>query len=329
MLTFAYDAIAHNDDWTRVEVRPNCQFPPGPTPFDERRYACGQLMPMCMLNRQRLRCESTEILVQAGQPFVYPLELRFNLRTSLVTNPDLAPGIPAGVIEQVRRGRAAILAWIGHEHVPLHLDPEGRIWVFDVLLKFLYDHGLPAERVWFVSGNVFSRPTFEQWLQDRGTSEANVFRFRTLVMSPATVRMQYRANERGEELGLHEEDDLWTYTLLPLSADDFAGRYVQPAEIAEERRSGKIRPKRFLSMNRQPWFHRQAIVSYLQGKGFLDGSLVSFGSVPSKVLDFGAIPQFGEFLLESWRALQPKLPLVIDSAKEAGGLDYHKVPFGW
>lgn len=329
MLAFAYDAIAHNDDWTHVDVRPNCQYPPGPTSFYDRRYACGQLMPMCMLDRQRLRCERTEVLLREGRPFVYPLELQFNLRASLVANPELAPGIPADVLEQVRRGRAIILAWIGHEPVPLHLDPEGRIWVFDVILKFLYDHYLPPQQVWFVSGNLLAQFNFQKWLQDRGTTEASAFRFRTMVMSPATVRMQYRANERGEDLGLNQKDDLWTYRLAPLSEADFAERYVQPGEIAEERRSGRIRPKRFLSMNRQPWFHRQAIVTYLYGKGFLDDSIVSFGSEPCDAGDIGAFPRFGKFLLESWETLQPRLPLVIDNAAGKTGIDFHKVMFGW
>jgi hypothetical protein len=141
--------------------------------------------------------------------------------------------------------------------------------------------------------------------------------------------MQYLANARGEELGLTETDDLWTYDLSPLGADDFAERYVQPAEIAAERRSGKLRPKRFLSMNRQPWLHRQAIVSHLQGKGFLDDSLVSFRAPPHGMSDLSAFPRFGKSLLESWQALQPKLPLVIDNAAEKAGLDFHKVAFGW
>jgi hypothetical protein len=329
MLVFAYDAIAHNDDWTHVEVRPNCQYPPGPAPAIERRYACNTLAPMSVLDRQRFRGERTELLLRAGRPFVYPLELQFNLRSSLVANPELAPGIPAEVLDQVRRGRATILIWIGHEPVPLHLGSEGRIWVFDVVLKFLYDHGLPPERIWFVSGNVLARFGFEKWLHDRGIPEAAIFRFRTLIVSPTTARMQYRANERGEDLWTQHEDDLWRFTLSPLSADDFAERYVQPAEIAEERRTGRIRPKRFLSMNRQPRFHRQAIVSYLHGRGLLEPSLVSFDQAALDISDIGAFPQIGKFLLESWESLHPGLPLVIDTNDRGSGLDFHKVASGW
>jgi hypothetical protein len=329
MLAFAYDAISHNEDWTHVEVRPNCQYPSVPVPHPDRRYSCGALVPMCILDRHRVRCERTEDLLRAGRPFVYPLELQYGLRTSLVENPELAPGIPSDVVQQVRAGRAVILIWIGHEPVPLHLGAEGRIWVFDVIVKFLYDVGLPAERVWFVSGNVLAGFTFHKWLHDRAIAEANAFRFRTMVMSPATVRMQYRANERGEELSLSEQDDLWTFTLSPLSTTDFAERYVQPAEIAEERRSGKIRPKRFLSMNRQPRFHRRAIISYLYGKGILDQTIASFGPAQRDINDIGGFPGLGEFLLESWKALQPSLPLVIDDAVGATAVDFQKLAFGW
>jgi hypothetical protein len=330
MLNFAFDMMSRNDDGTHVEVRPNCQFPRALMPASDRRFTCSMLPPMCILDRHRLRCERTELLLRAGRPFVYPLELTYKLRASLVLNPELAPEIPAEVLDQVRRRRAAILVWIGHEPVPLHLDAEGRIWVFDVILKFLYDHGLPAEQVWFASGNLLSRFSFQKWLQDRHIAEAAAFRFRTMVMSPTTVRMQYRANERGEDIRLTERDDLWTFTLSSVSAAEFAERYVQPVEIAEERRSGKIRPKRFLSMNRQPRFHRQAIVSYLAGKGFLDQSIVSFRQVPCDINDIRAVPDLGEFLFESWQALHPRLPLVIDDATpDAGMVEFHRVAFGW
>jgi hypothetical protein len=153
-------------------------------------------------------------------------------------------------------------------------------------------------------------------------------------MSPTTVRMQYRANERGEEIQLAESDDSWSFSLSRLSVEEFAERYVQPEEIVAERRSGKIRAKRFLSMNRQPRFHRQAIVSYLLGRGFLDHSIVSFGPALHDGRDLRAFPLFGEMLFANWQTLQARLPLVIDylidNTPAGTGMDqFHKVSHGW
>src|SRR5271170_3782719 len=102
MLTLAYDTIAHNDDWTHVVARPNCQFRFRQPIFPDRRYTCGTLVPMCVLDRVRLRCERTEDLLQADRPFIYPLELQTGMHASLVANPELAPGIPSSVLQRVR-----------------------------------------------------------------------------------------------------------------------------------------------------------------------------------------------------------------------------------
>lgn len=329
MLAFGYDTITHTDDFTRVTARPNCQVWDGPDSPHDRRYGCGMLLPLFVLDRHRLRCAPTDGLVREGRPFVYPLELRSSMRESLLRNPELAPDFPKAVIEHVRAGRAAVLVWIGHEPVPFHLDPEGRTWVFDNIQNLIRRFDLPPQHVWLASGNRLADQSFAHWRRIRGLPEASTFRFRTLVMGPTSVRSQYQANQRGEALSLVVEGDDWTTTLTPLSADEFAQRYVQPAEIAEERRTGRMRPKRFLAMNRQPWLHRQILVSYLAGKGLLDGSLVSFGVAPLETGDLGAFPTLGPFLLRSWRALHPKLPLVIDDAAGTMGIDFHRVAFGW
>ena len=329
MLTFGYDEIRRADDLTQVVVRPNCQVWDGPGSPHERRYACGTLLPMIVLERHRLSCDSTERLLREGRPFVYPLELRANLRTSLMMNPELAPAIPKAVIRHAAAGRAVILLWIGHEPVPFHLDPEGKTWVFDIVQNFVRQHDLPPRQVMLVSGNLLADQSFENWLRDRGLREESAFRFRTLVVSPAAVRMQYRANERGEELTVEELDDVWTCTLSRLSEATFAASYIQPSEILEERGTGRFRPKRFLSMNRTFRLHRQVLVSYLQGKGLLESSIVSFGAAPPDGDQLSAFPALGSFLVESWRALYPKLPLVIDTGGDASTADFHRIAFGW
>ena len=329
MLTFAYDDLSHNEDWTRVTARPNCQVWDGPGSAYDRRYGCGILLPLSVLDVHRFRCERTDLLVQRGGPFVYPLELRSTVRESLLRNPDLAPGFPKSVAERASAGHAVILIWIGHEPVPFHLDLLGRMWVFDLVQNFIRQYDLPPQQVWLVSGNMLAGPSHESWRRSRGLPEQHTFRFCTLVMAPSSVRIHYEANQRGETLSLVEENDVWTATLEPLSAAEFAERYLQPAEIAEERRTGRLRPKRFLAMNRQPRAHRQILVSYLSGKGLLEDSLVSFGGAPAASADLREFRELGTFLQESWRALQPRLPLIIDDAAVNVGINFYRVPFGW
>src|SRR5262249_31176755 len=149
------------------------------------------------------------------------------------------------------------------------LDVAAKTWVFDVIQKFVVDHDLPPGQVWFVSGNVSGIHSFAQWLRARRLYEAHTFRFRSLAMSPGSVQLHYRANAHGSELTparMPGNTQRFVMRLTPLGRDAFAERYIQPSEIAEERQSGRLRPKRFLSMNWRPRFHRQLVVTYLAGR---------------------------------------------------------------
>lgn len=328
MPVLAFDALVRNADGTQVTAQPNCQVSAAAGGVPARRYSCETLLPLCLLDGRRLACAPTERLVRDGRPFVYPLELQFPLRATLTAESALAPDLPAAVAAQVRAGRAAILVWIGHEAMPLHLDDTGRTWLFDVVQKLVRDLALPPRQVWLVSGNVLAIHQFASWLRERRLHDEEAFRFRTLMMSAASVRAQYRLNARGLALTGSARDGTWTFGLVPLDAAGFAERYVQPAEIAAERVAGRVRPKRFLSMNRQLRLHRQVIVSYLHGKGLLDRSLVSFGAAPPDLFDGCAFPIRGDFLRDSWRRLQPTLPRVIDPMGTVS-IDYHGVGTGW
>jgi hypothetical protein len=331
MLTFAYDRLTRDGDGTQVEVLPNCQWPDGDAPVEQQRFSCATLVPLCVLARHRLGLARTDALLRSGAPFVYPLELRYNLRESFAVNPDLAPGMPTAVLDRARAGRAVILVWIGHEQTPLDLDGVGQAWVFDVIQKFVVDHGLPPSQVWFVSGNVAGVHVFAQWLRARRLYELHAFRFRTLAMSIGSVQIRYRANAGG--YGVHMDriagsnEGLRT-RLAPMSREAFAERYIQPAEIADERLSGRLRPKRFLSMNSRPRFHRQLIVTYLAGKGLLDDSLVSFPAAPLDLQDGCAFPLHTEVLRAAWRTLHGRLPLHVDRERH-DGIDHHEVVEGW
>lgn len=320
MLALAYDDITYDDDRTQVEMRPNCQPPAAP---QDARYSCFTLGALGVLPGHRLRCERTDTLLRSGQPFVYPLELTSNARASLTANPELAPGIPRGVLAQARARRAVILVWIGHEQTPLECDPAGKIWILDSVQALVRDHDLPPEQVWFVTGNLNGHTSFVQWLRLRRLYEPEAFRFRALAFSPGSVQARYRTNERGHDLEIREQDGSWTFTVARCSASEFAKRYVQPTEIADELRSGRLRAKRFLCMNHTPRFHRQLIASYLAGRDALDDSLVSFPKVPVELNNRCDFPVGTAVLRDGWSRLHPKLPLIIDADRI--GTDGHVV----
>ncbi|MBI3514512.1 MAG: hypothetical protein HY060_10680 [Proteobacteria bacterium] len=330
MLTFAFDRLTRDADGTRVEIRPNCPWPGGDAPIEQQRADCVTMGTLCMVSPGGLTCERTDVLLRIGAPFVYPLELRYNLRESFAANQALAPGVPAAVLEQARAGRAVILVWIAHEQTPLELDGAAKAWVFDVIQNFVVAHDLPPRQVWFVSGNVSGVQSFTQWLRARRLYEAHAFRFRTLAMSPGSVQRHYQANAQGRAFTLERlagNEQSFVMRLVPMSRDDFAEHYVEPAEIAEEQRSNRLRPKRFLSMNWRPRFHRQLVVTYLAGRGLIDGSLVSFPAADLDLNNGCAFPERTDFLRAAWRRLQPRLPLTVDVPPDS--IDHHAVLAGW
>ncbi len=177
-------------------------------------------------------------------------------------------------------------------------------------------HALPPSQVWFVSGNVWGGRLFGDWLRARRLYEPEVFRFRAVAMVPSSMQASYRANVAGVELINSEAGDLWRYALAPLSADAFAARHVAPAELVEERRSGRLRPKRFLSFNRTLRLHRQVLVSYLAGRGWLDDSIVSFSAGAIPFFDVAGFPVATDAIQQGWEQVRARLPLVIDGIRD-------------
>jgi len=309
MIHLAYDEIAYSGDRTQLRVRPNCPEPAG-------RFGVSTLLPLALM--PGLTCERTDALLRTGHPFVYPLEFGWDWSQRLAPpSGDMAPGFPVAVLESIRAGRASLLI-TSVEAIHLRPDPHSPLWLFDHVLRFIRDNDLPPERVWFVSGRVTALEDFVVWLQQRQLYEREVFRFRALLVWAAFVRGNYRANAEGWEIDYAADpDQTVTVTRRPFAAAAFADRYVDPGELETERASGALRPKRFLAMNHRRWPHRVHIAAYLQGRGYLDGSLVSFPETAVDQYDVYPAPVLDEFLRASWLALHPKLPLTIDIAQSA------------
>jgi hypothetical protein len=282
-----------------------------------------------------LAFERTETLVRDRRSFVYPLELSWDWSRTLTAGPrSMAPDIPSGVIASIQAGRASLLVFL-IEAVPLEPDQHSALWLFDRLQQFIRERELPPHRVWFVSCHVRANESFALWLQQRHLYEPEVFKFRAMQPCVSIVRALYRANEQGWDIQASWDRDDLTASVekSPFSAAEFAARYVSVAEVRAERRGTALRPKRFLAMNRHPWPHRVYLAAYLQGRGDLDDSLVSFPAVPADYFEHFPAPVLEEFLRASWHKLQPKLPLVIDEgAPPSGGFapdNLAKLKNGW
>jgi hypothetical protein len=324
-IAVAVDDISESGDGTHLALRPNCRIPGEPSA--RPRFTLQVLGSLVMVMRDRLRAVPTARVLAAGQPFIYPLEVSYYVRESLADGPaSLAPDLPADVAAAARARRAVILVFLAYEAMPLNLDASGRRWMFDVVQEMVVAHDLPPSQVWFVSGNVWGGRLFGDWLRMRRLYEPEVFRFRAVAMVPSSMQASYRTNAGGAELRIHQADDIWSYDLVPLSADAFAARYVTPADLADERRSGRVRPKRFLSFNRTLRLHRQVVVSYLAGRGLLDDSLVSFGAGAVPFFDLDNFPIAGEVVRRGWEQVRARQPLVADAFQR--GADWHAIQDG-
>ena len=326
MIALGYDSIESSGDGTRLRVMPNCPEPAG----RYQNYTIGQfsLMPGVELER-------TAVLVRERRPFVYPLELTWDWSRTLTSGPrSMGHGIPSGVLDSIRNGRASLLFFLIESVSPMP-DEHSPIWLFDHMQRLVVEQELPPERVWFASSHVRALDGFAIWLNGRGLYEPEAFRLRALQPCASIVRAQYHANAQGWDLEINcdPQDLALTMVKTRFSADDFAARYVRPEELDAERRAGAMRPKRFLAMNRHRWAHRVHVTTYLAGRGYLDDSLVSFPETSPDYYDHFPAPVLDEFLRASWLKLQARLPLIIDEgAPPAGGItpdNFMKLKNGW
>lgn len=309
MLTFAYDEIDHPDDRDRVRARGNGQDADG-------RFS-GWLLRLCLLEPDRFRFEQTESAIRADRRFVYPIELaRADLADAATAGRALS-SLPAGVRDQVRRGAAAILIWLGHEAIPLELGPGGSVSLFDVIARFIEQNELTPRAVHFVTGTISALDDYAEWRHARGLYEPETFRLHAMTIFPSFAQAFYRANRGGWDIA-DASDDTGAVDLrrLPFSDGDARRRHPDLAEIEAERARGHVREKRLLCRLDGQELHRQVLVSYLHGWGYLAETLTSFDAAPADLNNqcAFAVPgdaAFQDRLRRSWLALQPALPLTI------------------
>jgi hypothetical protein len=310
MLTVAYDEIALADDGSRVRARANCPATPG-------RFSAGWLLRLALLAPDRVRLAATHDVLRSDRPFVYPLELsRAGMASFGAGASALAPDLPPAVLERVRRGRAAILVWLGHEAIPLELNDAGTVWLFDVIEMFIAQHGLPRGAVWLVTGTVSALDALVEWLGARGLYLPEVVELRALSVFPGFAQATYRANEQGWDVDCAPDgaDGAVRAGKVALAPEAFRARTIAVDELAAEHASGALRAKRFLCLNDGVELHRQVIVSALQSAGLLADSLTRFDAAPVELngrcaFPVPSMPDFQDRVRHGWLALQPALPL--------------------
>jgi hypothetical protein len=317
MLTLAYDTIDYAPDRRRVRAQPNGGAPGG-----------AWLLRLCLLVPERLGFERTAALVDAGRPFVYPIELATDSRAGAPAPPhSVALALPEAVCAAARRGRAGILVWLGDRATPLELDAAGQAWLFDVVELLILKNALPPDAVWFATGTVSALEDFGEWQRLRGFCLPELFHLRALTVFPGLARATFRANAEGRAVTLTPASDgAAALETVALSAEAFRARYVAPDEIDAERRAGRLREHPLVYVSDGAALHQRLVLAVLHDAGRLETTLTGFPAPPTdaaEAADFAAAlpgaPVLAAQLVAAWRALAPRLPLVADDAPHRRG----------
>ena len=306
MLTLAYDHLRRHGE-TDLEFPPDGPAPPGGRSF------VSLLAVYALMTPERFAIAHVSDCVAEGRPFVYPIELEFRFVDTIgPAVPVLAEGVSPEALDAVRRGRAAIVFFFAHEARALALPGADRS-VFDLAQGFIAAHGLPPDRVFFLSGNLAGAPEFTAWRERRGLSEANALRFRAVDFCAPLARQSHAFQARNLEVegGIDRETGRTRLRVVP-AARSYEERYHTPARVRAELASGRLRARTYVNLNHQPRLHRQLVVSWLNAAGLLERGHVSFPLMSRDLNDAESWPDAMAAERDAWFALHPRLPLTVD-----------------
>jgi hypothetical protein len=303
MMIFAFDHVRQSGEGDYA-FRPNAAEPPTGRSF------VSLLTAFAMMTPERYAVRSVAACIAADSPFVYPIELEFHFPDSYAPDDtSVVSGVSADVLSAVRRGRAVILFFFGHEARDLSLPADPQRSIFDLVAGFAEQHDLPAERVWFQDGNLNGLDGFVAWTGGRQPA----FQYRPVDFCAALARAFYRLQERGLELKGEIDRDTWMTRLrLVPSAVPLAARYNTPARIRAELADGRLRSRSFLNLNNQPRLHRQLLVSWLHADGLLPRGHVSFPRMSRDLNGAESWPDHLQTDRDAWFSLCEQLPLTVD-----------------
>jgi hypothetical protein len=268
---------------------------------------------MCRLSRGAMRPTPVS---DAGGPFVYPVELRFETDEWCAEAPadELLVRLPPRVEGAIAQHRVLIVLSVAHEARPLFPSPiPGPAILLDRVAAFARHYGLSADELWFVSGNLDAGTGVAEWCRLRGLAEPP-FTLRACEPFSAFVGACTRESlQHGREpiadvsfarRGPHQIG--WQTTRVGWTPRTFPGLGERPAP--DQARFG------YACLNRMFRKHRWEVLTRLWQDDLLDQGLVSFPLPSAEVLcDEGV----DETSLAA-RRLLPRLPLSVDRASRLG-----------
>jgi hypothetical protein len=274
---------------------------------------------LALLDREHLRLRRLDQVLVEGNPFVFPLELRWEFlewfARGMATD-FLTAYVPPAVLSAVRAGKAVVLLFFGHEGRPLgftYAPDEEEQSAYDLIYGFITGQDLPRGAVWFVSGNLDGQPEYESWKHRRlgGKDVPDPFETRFVEPFSHLVQAVQRARQEGFDLIVRWQAAQVAHGMVVHQATHLA---VNPMPQNAFRSlahpdppRAALPPKLFLCMNRATRPHRRTIVTHLLRRGFLERSVVSFRD------DHPGQTHFDEWEMErAWEELQKRLPLIID-----------------
>jgi hypothetical protein len=260
---------------------------------------------LCQLFPASMRPLPAAIAAAAGTPFVYPIELRFEADEWCAGAPadTLIAVLPPAVAGACAAGRVVVVFSIAHEGRPLDTSRYG---LLDRLDAFGQHYRLPAERLWFVTGNLDAGAEISAWFTARGRSTAP-FTIRCCELFSAffggCTRESVTAGRAPRvEVSFERQDEHtigWRTTTVRWTPAPFSG--LRTAPVAAPR-------WQYACLNRMFRQHRWDVLVGLHAAGVLDRGLVSFGRPTAAELRAAGVDPDAAAV----RELLDLLPLTID-----------------
>ncbi len=147
----------------------------GIAPANARRPVWTYWVPLlCLLGPERLEAVPVAAAGASARPFVYPVELRWEVVEWCTRNGEHESLVvlPPEVAGAARAGRAIVLVSLMHESRVLFAPAIAAFSVFDALARLAAEYDLAPGQLWFVHGDDGAAAGLGAWLKARARDEA-------------------------------------------------------------------------------------------------------------------------------------------------------------
>ncbi len=271
------------------------------------------------VERHRYRLDTASDLLARGEPFIFPVELRYEIiehLSSADTSHFLDPYVPPAVLAGIKAGQVTLVISFAHEARQFFYmrSPEQQVRnVYDDIADFVRRHGLAPRQVWLLTGNIHFEGELNHWRAFRQIASLP-FQVRYADIFCPLMKGIRRVGIEGETYRIQAE-------LAPAATGGVSCRSVEifkagvPASVQDfYGRADVIRAKEpsdrlFLCMNNAPRTHRVLALVMMALGGHLDQSLVSLNiQHPERIRYEDPTVQ------HAWEMVQQRMPLRVDDA---------------